>query len=143
MKIIKKNEKMLPIAECCDYEINLNEVFNDWKRKFIEKCLYHLTANGHRFWPEKLLKRKPGIIPFAYVVVIQKQTLRKTLISVNPYTKTAAIRTINKKRYHELVKRYRKDVRMYKAQKEKIANEYKTRREYITSEEFWRKYLEI
>ena len=32
---------------------------------------------------------------------------------------------------------------MYKAQKEKIANEYKTRREYITSEEFWRKYLEI
>ncbi|MCI9385711.1 MAG: glycosyltransferase [Lachnospiraceae bacterium] len=139
----KKNEKMLPIAECCDYEINLNEVFNDWKRKFIEKCLYHLTANGHRFWPEKLLKRKPGIIPFAYVVVIQKQTLRKTLISVNPYTKTAAIRTINKKRYHELVKRYRKDVRMYKAQKEKIANEYKTRREYITSEEFWRKYLEI
>lgn len=139
----KKNEKMLPIAEYCNYDIDLNEIYHDWKRKFIEKCLYYITANGHRFWPERLLKRKPGIVPFAFGDVIQKRTLRKKLISVNPYMKTAAIRILDKKRYHELVKRYKKDARMYKTQKEKIANEYKARREYLTSEEFWRKYLEI
>lgn len=139
----KKNEKMMPVEKCEVKDIDYWNLYNDWPRKFLEKCLFYITANGHRFWPKKLLKRKPAIIPFDYGIVIQKETLRRRVISVNPHLKLFAMRTMDRNRYSEIVKRYRSDMIHYKKEHIKIEEAYRKKAGYLVSEKFWRKYLHL
>jgi hypothetical protein len=123
--------------------IDLDDVYLDLPRKFVDKCIYHLTINGHRLYPETLLKKEPAIIPFDHCITTQKQTLRHTVIAVNPYLKTGAIRMMDKKKFRKLYKRYNKLLKYYNANHLRIEKEYKDKASYLTSEKFWRKYLSI
>ncbi len=140
---MKKNEKLIPLSELDVKEINFGDIYCDWPRKFIDKCIYHATKNGQRFWPEKWLRKEKMVIPFDYGTVTQKQTLRKELIAVNPHLKTGAIRILDKKRFREVYKRYKKDIKEYKKRHADIEKLYRERAKYLVSEEFWIKYLDI
>lgn len=61
----------------------------------------------------------------------------------NPFNKTGIIRQIDKKRYRELQKRFRYALNYYKKNKIKIEAEYRNSKKYLTSEEFWKKYLKL
>ena len=68
---------------------------------------------------------------------------RKELIAVNPHLKTGAIRILDKKRFREVYKRYKKDIKEYKKRHADIEKLYRERAKYLVSEEFWIKYLDI
>lgn len=140
---VKKNQRMVPLSELNIGEIDLENLYNDWPRKFIDKCIYHATKNGQRFWLENWLRKEKMAIPFDGGIVTQKQTLRKTLVFVNPHLKTGAIQEIDKKRFQELYKRYKRDIREYKKKNEDVEKAYRNRSEYLVSEEFWEKYLDV
>ncbi|MDE6921185.1 MAG: hypothetical protein K2P89_14980, partial [Lachnospiraceae bacterium] len=138
-----KNEKLFPLGELDVKEIDFEDIYCDIPRKFIDKCIYHFTMNGQRFWPQAWLRKERAVIPFDHCVVSQKQTLRKELLAVNPYLKTGVIRKMDKKRFKEVYKRYRKDIKYYKRNHVNIEDSYRERGKYLVSEEFWMKYLEL
>lgn len=138
-----KNEKLVPLSELDVKEINFGDIYCDRPRKFIDKCIYHLTVNGQRFWPQEWLHKERAIIPFDHCVVTQRQTLRKELLAVNPHLKTGVIRKIDKKRFKEIYKRYKKDLKYYKKNHVNIEDSYREKAKYLVSEEFWMKYLDL
>lgn len=50
---------------------------------------------------------------------------------------------MDKKRFKEIYKRYRKDIKYYKRNHVNIEDRYRERGKYLVSEEFWMKYLEL
>ena len=145
-KILKensqKNEKMKPIEDF-NMEVRLEDVYRNPPRKLLHTLIYRLTYNGHRFWPKAWLKKKPGLIGFDLSYQPEIQYLRKELLAVNTYDRTANMRVQDRKRYRAIQRRYRKDLITYAMQHKKIEESYAAVREYLTSEDFWRKYLEL
>lgn len=140
---LKLNEKLEPLKEIGYEHVDLGEVYNDKPRKLMDKCIYHATWNGQRWWPKAWLRKEVMPVPYDWGVVTQKQTLRKTLLAVNPHNKTGHIREQDRERFKELYKRYKKAKKEYVKNGEKIQKEYKTRQKYLVSEEFWKEYLEL
>lgn len=150
--ILKENRKLLenmvPIEEFNDERfkditIHLDEVYRSRPRGFIECCVNRITCNGHRFWPEKWLNEQPVTIGYDWSYQPDKQLHRKYLLAVNPMQQTVGVRTLDKEKFRELQKRYRKDLREYKRNKDRLAKEYSETYKTFTSEEFWKNYLEI
>lgn len=142
------NEKLIPISEFKDerfpdLHIRLDEVYENPPRKKIDTLKYRLTYNGHRLCPSGWIKKKPEVIGYDWAYQPQKWALRKYLIIVNITNQTMGVRELDKKKYKELMKRYKKDMKAYKANNDKIMKAYADKREYLTSEEFWEKYLGI
>ena len=67
----------------------------------------------------------------------------ETLIAVDTYAKTAAIRHKDNKKFKELWSRYKRDVKYYKAHKDELAKAYAAVKGEITSIPYWKKYLGI
>ena len=67
----------------------------------------------------------------------------ETLIAVDAYAKTAAIRHKDNKKFKELWSRYKRDVKYYKAHKDELAKAYAAVKDEITSIPYWKKYLGI
>lgn len=140
----KLNQKLQPLEELKDYNIDLyGDPYWDMPRKFVKKWIYRITYNGHRFWPEKFLEKEPVIIPFDFGYTPGKMAMRKTYIAVNPVQKTGCVKELNKKRFNELQKRYYMDMNYYKKNSETIKKRYRKAQKTLTSEAFWRKYLDI
>lgn len=151
-KIIKENgklnQKMVPLESFQELELNWNEqdVFNpywDIPRKFVKKWIYRITYNGHRFCPMESLKKDVVCIPFDFGYTPGKMAMKKNYLAVNPMTKTACMKPIDRKRFKELQKKYHKDMNQYTRNAIQIRKSYENARAYLTSEEFWRKYLGI
>lgn len=140
---LKLNEKLQPLKEIGYGHIDLGVVYVDKPRKFIDKCIYHATWNGQRLWPKSWLRKEVMPIPYDWGVVTQKQTLRKTLLAVNPHNKTGHIREQDRDKFNELYSRFKKAKREYIKNSDKVQKAYRDRQKYLVSEEFWRKYLEL
>lgn len=136
------NEKMKPV-ESFGIEVRLEDVYRNPPRKPLHTLIYRLTYNGHRFWPKSMLRKKPGVIGFDLSYQPEVQYLRKKLLAVNVYDRTANMRVQDRKRYRALQRRYRKDLTQYTMRHKEIENQYAAMRNYLISEEFWRKYLEL
>ena len=136
------NEKLVPFDDYSDKKLVIEgNPYEDKARRWYERLIYRLTYNGHILWPEKWLKKEPVCVPFDWGYTPGKMQMRKTLIAVNPQNRTAAIREIDKRRFRVLQKRYIKDMLYYRKNREKIEAAYREKKEYLTSERFWRKYL--
>lgn len=142
-KKLEKNEKLMPLVQLGEFEMNLQNLYQDLPRKFLDKCFYHITLNGHRFYPTFLLKKGRTVIPYNWVIVSQKQSLRQELIAVNPVTMTGVIRRMDKKRFQRLQRSYKQTVKQYKKNHVYIEREYVRHASYMVSEKFWRKYLDL
>lgn len=137
------NEKMLPLEQFKDLNVVLNQVYNEPPRKPFDRFLYRLTYNGHRFIPQCFLRKEPAIIGFDWSYQPQKQSLHKQLLAVNVHDATASLRNIDRKKYKELKRRYKKDMKYYKRNHQKIEKEFAASKDYLISKKFWKEYLEI
>ena len=138
----KLNDKMQSLSDFKDVEFpDVFACYFDPPRKFVDKWLFRITYNGQRFWPVSWCKKGYPLIAFDHTYQPQKMSMHSHMIAVNPFNKTGIIRQIDKKRYKELQKRFRRTLSFYKKNKRRIDNEYKESRKYLTSETFWRKYL--
>lgn len=144
---IKELESYLPSIvdsrELESVDIDQYLIQSDEPRNTKDKLLYHITANGHRLYPTSRLKRIPAFIPDGYQITVQKQTLRRTLIAVNPYTLKARVYTYDKNEYKELMSEYKKVRRIYKKKRKHVDVMWQKQSEYLTSEKFWKNYLEV
>lgn len=140
----KLNDRMIPLNDMPEADI-LHEYscYDDPPRKALETLLYRITYNGHRFWPRALSKKGYAYIAFDHSYQPSKMALHDRLIAVNPHAKTGVIRTIDKGKYKALMARYRKAMADYKKNQKQIHDSYRAALAELTSEEFWRAYLEI
>lgn len=140
----KLNQKLKPLEELKGYNVDVyGDPYWDMPRKFIKKWIYRITYNGHRFWPERLLDKQPVIVPFDFGYTPGKMAMKKTYIAVNPMQKTGCVKELDKEKFNELQKRYYRDMNYYKKNNEDIRKRYRHAQKTLTSEAFWRKYLEI
>ena len=145
-KLIKeeaqKNEKMLPLSQFPEAPENVWSIYENPPRSIIETNIYRLTYNGH-FWPSKLLKKETGVIAYDWFYSPKRYFLRKRLLAVNPHMRTAAYREMDKARFMELLKREKRLFNRYERIHTRLEKEYREHRKELTSESFWRKYLEL
>jgi uncharacterized protein YkwD len=66
---------------------------------------------------------------------------KKTLVALDPTGENGAIRHIDRITYRTLRDRYKQLMTKYKKQGVNIAQAYRSEKKYLTSEEFWNKYL--
>lgn len=139
-----KNEKMLPARQLApQFEDSVNQpVYEHQGLSKFKKLIYKATLNGHLL-PSFMLKRKHGVVAYDWFFSPGSQFLRKTLVAVNPNDKTAAIRRMDRKRAFSLVSRYRKLVKKYKKDYNKVAKAYRDQMPEMVSMEFWKSYLNI
>ena len=67
----------------------------------------------------------------------------KSFFAVDYINKKAIYRKKNKKKFREVWKRYKKDLKTFKKIENDLYAEYAACRDEITSVDFWRNYLEI
>ena len=72
-----------------------------------------------------------------------KQNLRRSLIVVNPLQQTMGVRTIDRDRFKKLQKRFKYDLKEYYQRKDQLNKTYSDAYKNLTSEEFWKQYLEM
>ncbi len=132
---------MEPLSKFKGIEVNLFDVYGDVPRRFFKTLLYRITYNGHRFFPDFLLNDEVQEIPFDFGYTPGKMALKRTYLAVNPMQKTACLKPIDKKRFHELQRRRYKDLHFWRKNRKNIMADYAAKRDYLVSEEFWRKYL--
>ena len=147
-KILKENARLNDQLVSLDHfrNIQIDDLYDclrDVPRKPLDKWLYRITCNGHRFWPEAWLDRKPAIISFDQTYQPGKMALRKYHLMVNPYEKTGRMLEIDKKKYRELQRKFTETFRTYRKSREILFRQYREAKPRITGESFWREYLDI
>ena len=140
---VQMNEKFVPLEEFKLTEFYPEETYWDVPRKRLDTLWYRITFNGQRFWPTSWLKESWLPVLFNDVYQPAKYTKRRNIFVVNPELKIATNRLIDKKKYKRLKKDWDATFKYYKKHKQEIEKEYKDAFPYLTSKEFWKKYLEI
>ncbi|OUO86467.1 hypothetical protein B5F40_15060 [Gordonibacter sp. An230] len=147
-KQAKLNEQLVDLAEIDDPRLDFavidpTALFNVTERTFFERLVDYLTYSGHRL-PDFLLKDDLAIIPWdGWFYPAKKTRLRKNVLAVSLDGRQGVLRTMDKKRFRRLHKRYAKLMKQYRSQAESVAAEYRAARDEMTSLPFWMKYLEI
>ena len=134
------NETLQPIEEF-GVEVRLEDVYNDPPRRFADKVICALTCNGQKFWPRRLLRGGVGIIGFDDSYQPQAQSLRRRLLAVNVFDRTAAMREQDRARFRALERRRRQLLRQYARRRAELEAGYAAARAELTGEAFWRRYL--
>ena len=141
---VKLNDSLVPINDIEGVDLlDAFSCYSDEPRGFWEKWLFRITYNGQRMWPLKLCKKDYAYIAFDHTYQPGKIAMHRKLLAINPFVKTAIVREIDKKKYRDLIKRFKKAQRTYVKNKVELENLYKSERECLTSEKFWRNYLKI
>ena len=139
----KFNDNLSNLKDFKNIFVDLGRVYDNPPMTKKQRLIYQLTDNGHRFMPSFLLKKDIGIIPQDWCVTPAKNYMHKQLLAVNPNAKAAILRTIDKKAYKLLMKRYKKLMKQYDKTVDAVTAEYHSKQKYLTSIDFWNKYLEI
>ncbi len=137
------NEKLKPLSEF-NVEVQLDHVYDNFPISRFKRLLYLATVNFQRFWPKFMLnKRFPAVVSFDWPHQMCLQFRHNEILAVNPFDQTANLRLQDRKRFRKIMKRYRHDMRLYKKNRKRLEAEYEAKRDWLTSEQFWRQYLEI
>ena len=139
-EIMKKSEKLVPVDNKLLNRYNISLSWDNPRRTRFQKLVYKFTFNGILL-PDFMLKKEPEIVYHGALYTPKKYFLRKNLISVNPHSNMKVSRTMNRKLFFELMKRYSKLMRRYKKNVKNIEKEYNEKFKYLTSYEFWERYL--
>lgn len=145
-KLREKNEKMVPLDHYKNIEVRMNEIYSEppmTTKTYPQVLRYLLTWNGQRFTSESSYKKGTPVIGYDWSWQPLKEYMHKSLLAVNYHDRTAHLRTMDKKRFNTLYNRYKKVMQDYKANIDSVTKKYVEARPYLTSEEFWRKYLGI
>jgi len=139
-----KSEKFRDLRDLDINGISISDLNTSPKRLIRTRFIDRITYNGQRFIPELFRNNKPIAVrhdPNNYPG--ERFRFRKKVLVVDRLEKHAFFREANKKRFNELMQRYKKTVSNYKKHHEEVEQEYSMVGDYLKSEEFWKKYLEI
>ena len=149
----REKEKMVPIEElfdeALDLGVDLRHITHTWlntdgPRSKISAAKDFATFNGQRLLNEEGKRNgKVAVIDAAgWVYPAAKIRDAEILIVVDMPNKKGAIRHMNKKRFDEVWKRYKKAAAEFKKNKDKLYAAYAAHRAEFTSVAFWKRYLE-
>ena len=126
-----------------DASFTIKDIYEDSPATIKDRAIAKFTWNGQRFCP-RCFERK-GVVPISFDGLFQlhKIILRNKLLAINPYTLTGTYRIKDKEKFKKLMKRYKKAKRKYKKHKTTIAKQYSDSKKELTSEKFWKNYLNI
>lgn len=68
---------------------------------------------------------------------------KRKLVVMDWYNRKGTIRTKDAKRYQQIEKRYQRDLKYYKANIERLKQEYVEARPTLTSADYWKHYLKM
>lgn len=139
-----KYEKLVPLEELDIKGIELEQLWTTEKPKSWIGRLHRWTYNGQLAMPERFINKKPVAMRFnadRYPSVLINN--RDTILVVNRLVTEGAFRKRDKKRFRDLMKRFRAMVREYEKTHEEVEARYAAASAYLKSDEFWAKYLEL
>ena len=147
-KTTVKNEK--PVALDLIEDDRVDQVVVDPRmlydnppRSLFQRLVDYLFYNGHRL-PDFLLRGDLAVIPWdGWFYPSGSVRMHKEVLAVTKDGKQGIVRKMDKRRFKELNGRYKRLMRRYERDKEEVKARYAAAREEMTSEAFWRKYLEI
>lgn len=137
-------EQMTPLSPDTGLDTTIEEAWaGDSKMKLSQRVLYYLTYNGQRFFPERKLLNDHAVVRTDMDHKPGRCAFHKQLLAVDMISRSGHVRQMDKKKFSELLRRQKRDIRYYKKNNQQIEKEYRQSYKYITSEEFWRKYLKL
>lgn len=111
-------------------------------RSLPERLIDFMTFNGQRIDLGYLKQDTVGFIDVAGWLYPASEIRRKdTIVAVDMENQRGVIRHIDRKRFREVWDRYRRDMRYYQANKDRLKREYSAERAKITSVAWWKRYL--
>lgn len=143
------NEKLLPVAEL-DQDVLaaagvtpevLARVSYEFHSKRFMRLVRGIPYDKH-YLPDFLLRRQPGyIVKNANALLEGNATRYRTLVFLDPTREHGIIRQMDRARFRAIRKRQRELMKRYRREGAKVRAAYKAARLYLTSREFWTKYL--
>lgn len=148
----RRNEKLLPFDElqkdpdldgldlCSLTRQKINE---NSPRALGERLVDFVSWNGQKaplFWDKggiAVISAAGGVYPAGTIRNHSK------ILVVDWYNKKGAVRHRDVARYKEIIKRYRQDLKLFKANTKRLHEEYAAARPDMTSVAYWKKYLGI
>lgn len=132
-----------PLLKGIDFASLTRQVIDqDSPRSLSQRVSDYLSWSGHRFSPST--NKNVAIIPvFGGDYPAGKIHNKQVILVIDWYRKLGAVRQRDVKRFGEIMKRYKNDVKLYRSNNEQLKKEYAAARAGMTSVEFWKNYLGI
>lgn len=145
----RKNESLIPLSEI-KYPGIENLVIapgdiekDDGGRLIVERLIDYVTFNGHRL-PTFMLKDDIAVVPAGgFFYPAKRMRMHKTLLAVGPEGKTGSLRQMDKKRFKQVMRRYKSSFGRYKTTRDKTIELYQKATPLLRSDAFWKSYLGI
>lgn len=141
----KKNEKLAPLDEleesCRNVTYNKRLLGDQSRIKPLLKLLRTLPYDRHLL-PDSLLRDTPEAVFYSGLSILSPRTIgTKTLVAIDLDGKHAAVRHMDRERYQAIMDRMARLKAEMKEHGDEVRAAYKQAQPYLTSVEFWEKYL--
>lgn len=139
----KLTEKLVPLSTIEGFTVGPRAQLQDDRSPSIKTRLYlKLTWNGQRYTRAHKTPRR-AVVTFNGVLQPERIVGMDELLAVNPYSMDGVVYKKDRAQFKQLRKRYKLAVKKYKKIAPALIQAYKDARDEMTSEDFWRKYLDL
>lgn len=139
---MQKDLERMKMPESMYGSIDRDRLYTYQDLKAWEKALYNYTCNGQKRMTF-LGKGRKGMIPLGWGYYQKKMLLCDEVYAVDLYSGTYMIFRKDIKKFRDMEKRFRKIMDQYKTTGKKVRRDYIKAQSYLSSSDFWRKYLEL
>lgn len=141
----KKNEKLVPLDELAEPYRNVSynkRLLGDQSRiKPLLKLMRTLPYDRHLL-PDVLLRDTPEAVFYSGLSILSPRTIgTKTLVAIDLEGNQGAVRHMDRERYQQIMDRWKALKSELKERGDEVRAAYKEALPYLTSTEFWEKYL--
>ncbi len=141
----KKNEKLVPLDELAEPYRNVSynkRLLGDQSRiKPLLKLMRTLPYDRHLL-PDVLLRDTPEVVFYSGLSILSPRTIgTKTLVAIDLEGNQGAVRHMDRERYQQIMDRWKALKNELKERGDEVRAAYKEAQPYLTSTEFWEKYL--
>ena len=106
--------------------------------------LWRTLPYDRHLLPDALLRDKPVAMLYSLPGCLTPAAMAtKTLVAMDQRGKNACVRRMDKERYRAIKKRWHAVMRDYRQRGDEVRASYKAAMPYLTSREFWERYLDM
>lgn len=148
----RNKEKLVPLEQLEDLaiqagikgfelsQVDRQLIEGDKPRSMLQRVSDYSTNNGQRLVVTKgegyaIISNMGGVYPAGVI------RGKHHLIVIDWYNRTGVVRTKDPERYKRIARRYKQDIKQFKANERQLREAYAASRDVITSVEFWKGYL--
>lgn len=141
----KKNEKLVPLDELAEPYRNVSynkRLLGDqsYIKPFLK--LMRTLPYGRHLLPDVLLRDTPEAVFYSGLSILSPRTIgTKTLVAIDLEGNQGAVRHMDRERYQQIMDRWKALKSELKERGDEVRAAYKEALPYLTSTEFWEKYL--